>query len=97
MEVRNWTNSEYHAGSRFNRVFYRHVLMTLATIVAFAIGNAQAQNKIIDPSKVAPEHRAAAEKRAAEQKKVAFCQKQADEQNVLPRDRLQVVIACIEK
>ncbi len=73
------------------------VLMSIFVTVAVPMGVAQAQSKIIDPSKVEPQHRAAAEKRAAEQKKIAECQKEADEQKVLPRDRLKVVIACVDR
>jgi hypothetical protein len=52
---------------------------------------------MVDPAKVAPEHRAAAEKRAAEQKKLARCQQEAKAKNIRPRYRTQFLIECIER
>jgi hypothetical protein len=36
-------------------------------------------------------------RRAKEKERVDNCQKQATEQKVLPRDRTQFVISCLEK
>lgn len=55
-----------------------------------AVGPAQ-------PSVVAPEYRELAAKRAREKERIDDCQRQATEQKVLPRDRPQFVISCLEK
>jgi hypothetical protein len=49
------------------------------------------------PSVIAPEHQELAEKRAKEKERVDGCQKEATEQKVLPRDRPQFVINCLDK
>jgi hypothetical protein len=43
-----------------------------------------------------PEYQELAEKRAKEKERVDGCQRQATEQRVLPRDRPQFVIGCLE-
>jgi hypothetical protein len=48
------------------------------------------------PSVVAPEYQELAQKRAKEKERVDGCQRQATEQRVLPRDRPQFVIGCLE-
>jgi hypothetical protein len=48
-------------------------------------------------SVVAPEYQDFAARRAKEKERVDNCQKQATEQRVLPRDRTQFVISCLEK
>jgi hypothetical protein len=48
-------------------------------------------------SVVAPEYQDFAVRRAKEKERVDNCQKQATEQKVLPRDRTQFVISCLEK
>jgi hypothetical protein len=50
-----------------------------------------------EPSVVAPEYQEFAAKRAKQKERVANCQSQATEQNVLPRDRTQFVINCLDK
>jgi hypothetical protein len=49
------------------------------------------------PSVVAPEYQELASKRSKEKERVDNCQRQATEQKVLPRDRPQFVISCLEK
>jgi len=49
------------------------------------------------PSVVAPEYQELAAKRAQEKERVDNCQRQATEQKVLPRDRPQFVISCLDK
>jgi hypothetical protein len=56
-----------------------------------ALGQAQRQ-----PAAVAPEHREMAAKSAKEREKIGTCQKQATEQKILPRDRPQFVINCLD-
>src|SRR6478672_6806454 len=48
-------------------------------------------------SVVAPEYEELAAKRAKEKERVDNCQRQASEQKVLPRDRPQFVINCLDK
>ncbi len=52
---------------------------------------------LVDPSKVAPEHREAAEKRRAEQIRQRECAKKADGDKVLPRDRTTYLNHCLEE
>ena len=49
-----------------------------------------------EPSVVAPEYQELAEKRAKEKERVDNCQRQATAERVLPRDRPQFVISCLE-
>jgi hypothetical protein len=51
--------------------------------------------KLVDPDKVAPEHREAAIKRRAEQVKQIDCAKKADQAKVLPRDRIEHITHCL--
>jgi hypothetical protein len=75
------------------------VLRSTAVILALimvsaprtAVGQAQSQ-----PAAVAPEPQEMAAKRAKEREKINNCQKQATEQNILPRDRPQFVINCLD-
>jgi hypothetical protein len=46
---------------------------------------------------VAPEHQEAARKSREAREKIALCQKEASEQKILPRYRLQYVLDCIDK
>jgi hypothetical protein len=46
---------------------------------------------------VAPEYQELAARRAQQKERVDNCQKQATEQKVLPRDRPQFVVSCLEK
>ena len=57
--------------------------------------SAQSQ-KLVDPSKVAPEYREAAEKRRAEQIREQACAKKADSEKVMPRERTTFLINCLE-
>jgi len=56
-----------------------------------AFGQAQSQ-----PAAVAPEHQETAATRAKEREKINNCQKQATQQNILPRDRPQFVLNCLD-
>lgn len=51
---------------------------------------------LVDPSKVAPEHREAAEKRRAEQLRQRQCNQKADADKVMPRDRTAYLNQCLE-
>jgi hypothetical protein len=65
-------------------------LIIVIMISASVFGQAQTQ-----PAGIAPEHQDMAAKRAKEREKVDNCQKQATEQKILPRDRPQFVINCL--
>ena len=52
--------------------------------------------KLVDPDKVAPEYREAAIKRRAEQIKIQECNRKADQDRVLPRDRTAHVQHCLD-
>jgi hypothetical protein len=74
----------------FSIMIIRTILISL-----FLMTSAHAQ-RLVDPSKVAPEHREAAEKRRAEQLKQQECAKKADAEKILPRDRLEFLNHCLE-
>ena len=69
-------------------------LMLVATSLLVQPAFAQ---KLVDPDKVAPEHREAAVKRRAEQLKQIDCAHKADEAKVLPRDRTAHIQACLDE
>jgi hypothetical protein len=73
----------------------RSTAVTLVLIMTSAPGAAfgQAQSQ---PAAVAPEHQDMIAKRAQEREKINNCQKQAAQQNILPRDRPQFVINCLD-
>ena len=59
------------------------------------LGQPVIAQKLVDPDKVAPEHREAAVKRRAEQIKQIECAKRAHEAKVLPRDRPAHITHCL--
>jgi hypothetical protein len=67
------------------------VILALIMMSAPRAGLAQSQ-----PAAIAPEHQDMAAKRAKERERVNNCQKQATEQKILPRDRPQFVINCLD-
>ena len=71
----------------------RSAAITMTLLLMSAPGFGQSQGRL----PVAPEHQDMVEKRAKEKEKVDGCQKQATEQNILPRDRPQFVIHCLEQ
>ncbi len=72
--------------------FYRHVIF-IAALLFTDPGLAQ---KLVDPNTVAPEFREAAIKRRAEQVRIADCNRKADQEKVLPRERAAHVNHCLE-
>jgi len=62
---------------------------------AFLLFQPAFAQKLVDPDKVAPEHRQAAVKRRAEQLRQIDCAHKADEAKVLPRDRLAHITHCL--
>ena len=73
----------------------RSTAVILVLIMMSAPGAAFGQTQS-QPVAVAPEHQDMAAKRAQEREKINNCQKQATQQNILPRDRPQFVINCLD-
>ena len=73
----------------------RSAAVILVPIMMSAPGAAFGQTQS-QPVAVAPEHQDMAAKRAQEREKINNCQKQATQQNILPRDRPQFVINCLD-
>jgi hypothetical protein len=68
----------------------------LASLFALMLAHDVQAQRLVDPSKVAPEFREAAEKRRAEQLKQMACAKKADEEKVMPRERVTYLTHCLE-
>ncbi len=64
--------------------------------VAIAFTTPAFAQKLVDPTKVAPEYREAAEHRRAEQMKQRECGLKADLAKVLLRDRTAFVLKCMD-
>jgi hypothetical protein len=74
-------------------IFRSVAAIAMALIVASAPSLGQAEGR----PPLAPEYHAMIAKRAKEREKIDNCQKQATEQKMLPRDRAQFVISCLDK
>jgi len=72
----------------------RHFLA--AALLSIAIASPSLAQRLVDPTKVAPEYREAAEKRRAEQIKQQECAHKADAEKVIARDRTAFLIQCLE-
>jgi len=76
-------------------VVFRSAALLIALIMISAprpaVGQAQSQ-----PAAIAAEHQDMAAKRAKEKDKINDCHRQATEQKILPRDRPQFVINCLD-
>jgi hypothetical protein len=72
-----------------NRFIQVAPVALLLVVPAFA-------EKLVDPTKVAPEYRDAAEKRRAEQLKQLECSHRADAAKVIPRERTAFLLQCLE-
>src|SRR5262249_23996749 len=70
----------------------RSAAITMALLMMSAPRLGQSQGR----PPVAPEHQDMVEKRAKEREKIDACQRQATEQNILPRDRPQFIIKCLD-
>jgi hypothetical protein len=70
-------------------------IFILAVMALLAAPEVRAQ-MLVDPTKVAPEHREAAEKRRAEQLRQRECGQKADMEKVLPRDRTAFLNHCLD-
>lgn len=65
-------------------------------VLAIAITAPATAERLVDPTKVAPEFREAAIKRRAEQIRQRECAHKADLEKVIPRDRTAFLIHCLE-
>jgi hypothetical protein len=74
-------------------VFRTILAAAIAGLVLSCGANAQTQA----PSDSDPAIAVAKEKRAAERQKLAGCNKEADEQKVMVRDRTKFLIACMDR
>src|SRR5258708_26914575 len=70
----------------------RSAAITMALLMMSTSGFGQSQSR----PPVAPEHQGMVDNRAKEREKIDGCQRQASEQNILPRDRPQFVIRCLD-
>ncbi|MDA9410169.1 MULTISPECIES: hypothetical protein [unclassified Bradyrhizobium] len=73
----------------------KQVISAVAVLALLSTSSARSQ-ALVDPSKVAPEYREAAEKRRAEQIRQRECAQKADLVKVLPRDRTDFLIHCLD-
>jgi hypothetical protein len=74
--------------------FMKHFIA--AALVSIAIASPSAAQKLVDPTKVAPEYREAAEKRRAEQIRQQDCARKADTEKVIARERTAFLLQCLE-
>ena len=68
----------------------------LIVVLIMMSGHRTAFGQVQSQPAVAPEHQEIVAKRAKERERINNCQKQAAEQNILPRDRPQFVINCLD-
>lgn len=67
-----------------------------AALLSIVMASPSSAQRLVDPTKVAPEYREAAEKRRAEQIKQQECAHKADTEKVIARDRTAFLIQCLE-
>jgi hypothetical protein len=67
-----------------------------AALFSTAIASPLSAQKLVDPTKVAPEYREAAEKRRAEQIRQQDCAHKADTEKVIARERTAFLLQCLE-
>src|SRR5215470_2671379 len=67
------------------------IALIMMSAPSTVVGQAQSQAPAI-----APEHQDMVAKRAKEKERIDNCQRQATEQKILPRDRPQFVVACLD-
>ena len=73
----------------------RHFLV--AVLFSLPIVSPVSAQRLVDPTKVAPEFREAAEKRRAEQVRQQECAHKADAEKVIARDRTAFLLQCLEQ
>ena len=67
-----------------------------AALVSMVMASPVSAQKLVDPTKVAPEYREAAEKRRAEQIRQQDCAHKADAEKVIARERTTFLLQCLE-
>jgi hypothetical protein len=67
-----------------------------AVLISLCLTTTVQAQKLVDPTKVAPEFREAAEKRRAEQIKQNNCAKKAESEKVMVRERTAFINHCLE-
>jgi hypothetical protein len=72
------------------------IMMIRAVLISLCLTTTVQAQKLVDPTKVAPEFREAAEKRRAEQIRQQDCAKKAEGEKVLPRERTAFINHCLE-
>ena len=75
-------------------IFMKYIVA--AALVAISITSSSLAQRLVDPSKVAPEFREAAEKRRAEQIRQHDCAHRADTEKVIARERTAFLLQCLE-
>jgi len=68
-----------------------------AALVSMAIASPSSAQRLVDPTKVAPEYREAAERRRAEQIRQRDCATKAEAAKVMPRERTSFLNRCLEE
>jgi hypothetical protein len=68
----------------------------VAALFSVLIASPLSAQRLVDPTKVAPEFREAAEKRRAEQIRQQECSHKADAEKVIARDRTAFLLQCLE-
>ncbi len=69
----------------------------IAMLAMTLSGGVSLADKLVEPSKVAPEFREAAEKRRAEQLKIINCNNAMKLANIPARDQLKYMSDCVDK
>ena len=72
----------------------KHIVATV--LISMSIASPSSAQRLVDPTKVAPEFREAAEKRRAEQIRQQDCAHKADTEKVIARERTAFLLQCLE-
>ena len=70
--------------------------LAAAALLSIALASPSSAQRLVDPTKVAPEYREAAERRRAEQIKQQECAHKADSEKVIARERTSFLLQCLE-
>jgi hypothetical protein len=70
--------------------------LAAAALLSIALAFPSSAQKLVDPTKVAPEYREAAERRRAEQIRQQECAHKADAEKVIARERTGFLLQCLE-
>jgi hypothetical protein len=70
--------------------------LAAAGLLSIALASPSSAQRLVDPTKVAPEYREAAERRRAEQIRQQECTHKADAEKVIARERTSFLLQCLE-